>query len=137
MFSRTDLERREAALRELPHVPVDEVYLEEVGWEVSALLVRGDRAKFQDALHFWVNAVRVAEGRGNLWGWGVTVCEPLTEDRFGQLANGCWSGGWCRLSLVPRSPFVSALTVRSAPEDIGAVAMFDSEYVAVFWSTTA
>src|SRR4051812_12222055 len=115
MFSLADLEGREAALRELPLVSVDEVYLEEPGWEVSALLVRGDRGAFRDALHFWVNAVRVAERRGTLWGWGVRVCEPLTADGFGELVNGCWSGGWCRLSLVPKSAFVAALRVRSAP----------------------
>src|SRR5262249_3936881 len=99
MFSLADLERREAVLLELPHVPVHEVYLEEVGWEVSALLIQGKKAAFQDALHFWINAVRVAERRGNLWGWGVPVCEPLSEDGFAQVVNGCWSGGWCRLSL--------------------------------------
>jgi len=132
MFSLADLERREAALRELTHVPVNEVYLE----EVSALLIHGKRAAFQDALHFWINAVRVAERRGNLWGWGVPVCEALSEDGFAQAVNGCWSAGWCRLSLVPCSGFVSAITVRAAPEDIGALAMFESEYVAAFWSTT-
>ena len=36
MFSLADLAGHEAALRELRHVPVDEVYLEVVGWEVSA-----------------------------------------------------------------------------------------------------
>jgi hypothetical protein len=137
MFSLADLDAQVTPLRGLPLVTVDELFLEEPGWEVSALLVRGRRDSFRDALHFWVNAERVAERRGNLWGWGDPSFRPLTEEEFAELVNGCWSGGWCRLSLAPCGRFGAALTVRQSWNDVGAVAEFESHYVVAFWSTTA
>jgi hypothetical protein len=137
MFSQIALGTHGPILRDLPVVAVDELFLEELGSEVSALLVRGRRDAFRDALHFWVNADRVVERRGNLWGWGDPSFRPLTEEGFTELANVSWSGGWCRLSLASCGRFVSALTVRQSWNDVGAMAEFESHYVAVFWSTTA
>ena len=113
--------------------------------EQSIVICRAPSAVTTDPVRFWVSSVE------NLnWGRGAeaadyrsryieaSLCRPIHEPSFNQLVARCLFDPRVNLPLHRGDgPFLGAMQMSDAWDDVSAMAGYEDELIAFFWDTTA